>query len=279
MKKIIFLFAFLTTYQLSEGRRMMEVWIPGDFNFEDAQFYTNQKKIINVMWDFDKGAILPQSYGLLDSMVLFLKVNPGITIDISVHTDHRGNDKYNLKLTERRVKAIGDYLITKGINEKRFKTIGAGETEPIISEKEIKKTKDKNAQEILHQRNRRTEIKITNINTPMDKSPLLIPTGNWIYPDVETMKLLTGEGTASYQLTTFSQFRIIQMMEELLKKDADDLISHKKTYIVYHSKECHLNVLVLISNSVEEEAVLFSDNGNSRVYKYNNCFKSWTEVK
>jgi OOP family OmpA-OmpF porin len=57
--------------------------------------------------------------------------NPQIIIELSSHTDSKGSDDYNLKLSERRAKSVVDYMITKGITSNRLVDKGYGETKPV----------------------------------------------------------------------------------------------------------------------------------------------------
>ena len=101
----------------------------------------------------------------LDSVVQFLKKYDNISVEIGVHSDHRGSDTMNEKITRFRSEYVRNYLVCQGIQSSRITAKGYGESQPIVSEEEISKYKktDKRKYEILHQRNRRTEIKITGI--------------------------------------------------------------------------------------------------------------------
>ena len=84
------------------------------------------------------------------------------------HTDSRGNDDYNLKLSQARAQSCVDYLISKGIAKKRMIAKGYGETRPVIPQSEIDLMVDKSPEfEAAHQKNRRTAFRIigeTNLN-------------------------------------------------------------------------------------------------------------------
>ena len=81
--------------------------------------------------------------------------NPKITIELSSHTDSRGNDLYNQDLSQRRAQSAVDYIISKGIDKNRITAKGYGESRPVV----------KNAKtEVQHQANRRTEFKVTRID-------------------------------------------------------------------------------------------------------------------
>jgi len=69
-------------------------------------------------------------YGSLDAVVNVMKANPDVKIDIVGHTCDRGPEKYNQKLSERRAKAVFDYLVNHGIDPQRLSWRGYGETQP-----------------------------------------------------------------------------------------------------------------------------------------------------
>ncbi len=75
----------------------------------------------------------PESYTELDKLVSILKKNPTPIILITGHTDGVGKDSDNLVLSEQRAKSVVNYLISKGISEKRIGYKGFGETQPIAT--------------------------------------------------------------------------------------------------------------------------------------------------
>ncbi|NQX97802.1 MAG: OmpA family protein [Flavobacteriales bacterium] len=81
-------------------------------------------------------------------------------IELSAHTDSRGGDSYNQKLSQKRAQSCVDYLIEKGIATSRLVSKGYGETKLIKSDTKIAKLKFKEDKEAAHQENRRTEFKI-----------------------------------------------------------------------------------------------------------------------
>lgn len=87
--------------------------------------------------------------------------NPGWIVKLRSHTDQRGKDAYNLKLSQRRAQSCVDYLVKeKGIDPRRLVAEGKGELEPIVDEVTIKAMKIKEEQEKAYQKNRRTDFKI-----------------------------------------------------------------------------------------------------------------------
>lgn len=114
------------------------------------------KFIINdIHYDFDKHNIRPDAAAELNRLVNFLKTNPGVKIELSSHTDSRGDASYNLELSERRAQSAVNYLISKGIDRNRLRAKGYGESRLINECKDGVK-----CSEAKHQENRRTEILI-----------------------------------------------------------------------------------------------------------------------
>ncbi|GGF02417.1 OmpA family protein [Hymenobacter cavernae] len=108
----------------------------------------------NIFYDYDKANIRSDAAVELDKLVETLNDNPGITIELSSHTDSRGKDAYNQTLSQRRAQSAVDYIISKGIDKSRITAKGYGESQPVV----------KNAKtEAEYQRNRRTEFKVTKI--------------------------------------------------------------------------------------------------------------------
>lgn len=114
----------------------------------------------NVFFDLNKTDLLPESYVELSKLKKFLVQNPTYKIELSGHTDTRGEAKDNLVLSQGRAKAVVDYLIKEGIAADRLVAKGYGETQPKISDAEIAAMKTVAEQEKAHRKNRRTEYKI-----------------------------------------------------------------------------------------------------------------------
>jgi OOP family OmpA-OmpF porin len=89
-----------------------------------------------VNFDFDKDTILASSLPLLDQVSNVLLEHPEIkVVEVQGHTDDKGNDQYNLDLSQRRVESVRAYLIQKGVAPERLVAKGYGETQPIASNK------------------------------------------------------------------------------------------------------------------------------------------------
>lgn len=89
-------------------------------------------KIDNILFDYDSASIKDISTITLNSVVATLKQNPEISIALGAHTDFRGNDAYNLKLSGKRAESAMDYLISKGISSSRLTWEGYGEQKPLV---------------------------------------------------------------------------------------------------------------------------------------------------
>ncbi len=90
-------------------------------------------KIDNILFDYDSAKLKDVSKINLNTVVKTLNNNPEIMISLNAHTDFRGNDDYNLKLSNRRAASTMDYLILKGISKDRLTWKGFGETQPLIN--------------------------------------------------------------------------------------------------------------------------------------------------
>ena len=86
--------------------------------------------IENIFYDFDKATLRPESQKALDELVKLLNGNPNITIELSAHTDYKGSDLYNERLSQRRAESVVNYLIANGIAADRLTPKGYGEGKP-----------------------------------------------------------------------------------------------------------------------------------------------------
>jgi OOP family OmpA-OmpF porin len=102
-----------------------------------------------VQFNYDKADIRPADKGILDQVASVMSVNPGVNMAIEGHTDSKGSDAYNQKLSERRAKAVMTYLVGKGLAKERFMVKGFSFNKPIAS----------NDTEEGRAKNRRVEMK------------------------------------------------------------------------------------------------------------------------
>lgn len=131
----------------------------------------------NVFYAFDSAELTPESTRSLDELVELLNENPNVTIELSSHCDYRGNDAYNMRLSQRRAESVVRYLIAHGIKEDRLTPVGYGESKPKVVRKKLTETHPflhendtlteafilklpEEEQEICNALNRRTEFKV-----------------------------------------------------------------------------------------------------------------------
>ena len=111
----------------------------------------------NILYDFDKATLRPESKTELNQLVRALEMLPGLDIELRSHTDSRGSDEYNKDLSQRRAQSVVDYLIAEGIDRNRFSARGFGESRLLNDcDDGVECTEEE------HQRNRRTEFEITS---------------------------------------------------------------------------------------------------------------------
>ncbi len=96
----------------------------------DKIFLNKEIVLEDIYYDFDKWDIRPDAMPTLNALARNLELNPKIRIQLSSHTDCRGNDAYNTELSQRRAQSAVDYLVTKGINVERLSARGFGESAP-----------------------------------------------------------------------------------------------------------------------------------------------------
>lgn len=126
-----------------------------DMDFVLTKIEKKKEIVLNdIYYDFDKASLRPESKVELDKLASMLKETPNVIIQISSHTDDRGSQKYNDKLSKERAQSVVNYLIHKGIDKQRMVSKGYGERQLLI----------KNAStEDEHQKNRRTTFKVIDI--------------------------------------------------------------------------------------------------------------------
>lgn len=112
-------------------------------------------EVANVYYEHGKSRIDERKSPGLKQLIEILTEHPHVVIEIGAHTDATGSSKYNLELSEKRAKAVKDFLIKKGVTESRLKYKGYGETKLLNRCKDGVKCSDNE-----HAVNRRTEFKV-----------------------------------------------------------------------------------------------------------------------
>jgi peptidoglycan-associated lipoprotein len=132
----------------------------------------------NILYDFDKWDLRPESMVSLDKLIETLILNPTVTIEIMSHTDTRNTEEYNMILSQKRAQSVVDYLVSKGIDIERLSAKGYGKSNTKIvdasissqypflkagtqlTEQFVNSLPNDEQKEIAHQINRRTEFKV-----------------------------------------------------------------------------------------------------------------------
>ena len=123
----------------------------GDVIVSDGVIKTLKK----VYFEYNSDQIKKESYEILDAVAATIKAYPQINLmEIQGHADERGNERYNLNLTTKRAASVKRYLIKKGLEKKRLRSMGYGEYCP------IKLGHDEEDWE----ENRRVEVKVLKMN-------------------------------------------------------------------------------------------------------------------
>lgn len=144
----------------------------------DIKSHEKPIELPNILYDFARWDLRPESRDALDYLVETLNNNPNITIELASHTDSRGGETHNLELSQKRAQSVVDYLIESGIAADRLKAVGYGKSRPrtvdenlpdhlsfipedtVLTEEFIESLPTEEQREAAHQINRRTEFEV-----------------------------------------------------------------------------------------------------------------------
>lgn len=119
-------------------------------NAETVHTVGKVMRLDNLIFGIGNAKITAESYPELDEVAVMLHNNPKMVIQLEGHTDVKGDPKLNMKLSQERVTAVKNYLISKGVHKGKIKTKAYGGTRPVTREN----TED------AHKLNRRVEVRI-----------------------------------------------------------------------------------------------------------------------
>lgn len=133
--------------------------------YKHAKIEGGQIKIFEpIHFDTAKWTIKPESLPIVQDVAAIMKNTPYIRkLQVQGHTDHRGSEEYNQKLSENRAKSVMDKLIEYGVEPERLESVGRGELQPIATNK----TDEGMA------KNRRTEFHIISVQEIEKKEEIL----------------------------------------------------------------------------------------------------------
>jgi outer membrane protein OmpA-like peptidoglycan-associated protein len=130
-------------------------------HLEQSRVVLEKTRIVildKVFFEFNKAVIKPESFALLNDVAAVILAHPDVgRVRVEGHTDDKGNDAYNLKLSQQRADAVRSYLIGKGVPPDRLIGVGYGETVPI----------DTNLTELGRGNNRRVEFNLIDEIEPV----------------------------------------------------------------------------------------------------------------
>jgi outer membrane protein OmpA-like peptidoglycan-associated protein len=155
----------------SKGHFKRTLKIPRDKNKQDYnsidtivlnQITEEAIVLKNIYYDFDEWTLTKKAENAIDSFLLeVLKLNPNIKVELSSHTDAKGSDVYNIKLSQKRAESVVSYLRKKGISRERMIARGYGKTMPIAPNK----NPDGSDNPEGRQMNRRCEFRVVGYQT------------------------------------------------------------------------------------------------------------------
>lgn len=108
-------------------------------------------RINNLFFDYDRSTLRPESFPELDRLARIILGYPGLKVEIMGHTDDRGPDDYNLKLSQDRAETVKSYLASRGVDENIMAAVGYGESRPLMP----------NTTDANRQTNRRVEFRFS----------------------------------------------------------------------------------------------------------------------
>ena len=104
-----------------------------------------------VYFGFDSAELSGRAQATLDRQAAFLNVNPALVVIVEGHADERGTREYNLALGDRRATAVRDYMLAKGLNSARIRTVSYGKERPAVSgSNEVSWEKNRRAATVLN---------------------------------------------------------------------------------------------------------------------------------
>jgi OOP family OmpA-OmpF porin len=116
-----------------------------------------------ILYEYNSAELTKDAKNTIDTtLLLILQRNPDIIIEIGSHTDSRGTDEYNLKLSQKRAQSVIKYLASAGISDRRLQATGYGESQPIAPNEHPDRTDNPEGRAL----NRRTEFRIVGMVNP-----------------------------------------------------------------------------------------------------------------
>lgn len=129
----------LAGWQIGEYMDRQEAELQQAFADSEAAAISREQDVLtatfkgDVFFDFDSSTLKPGAYREIDRTANVLNRYPQTTILVEGHTDSRGAEAYNQQLSERRAQSVRDALVNRGVDSRRLRVIGYGESQTISS--------------------------------------------------------------------------------------------------------------------------------------------------
>jgi OmpA-OmpF porin, OOP family len=136
--------------QVKDGKVVQDVPLNPSNSSANKHSVGQVMRLNNLIFQVGKSKIDPESYPELDVVVNMMKENTSMIIQLEGHTDYQGNANDNMRLSELRVSAVKNYIVSKKIAKNRIKTKAFGGTQPL--------SRDDTPE--AHRLNRRVELRI-----------------------------------------------------------------------------------------------------------------------
>lgn len=162
--------AYNKNYFSTDTIRLQTQKLPSQINKEDGRRIIKKdiqlekirigvvKKLIGVYFSPNSDKVLSECEIILKRLAYMMRLNPSIKIEVASHTDSRGEDEYNLQLTQRQANSLKEFLIEQGIAETRIRARGFGESQLINQcQNDVKCSSEE------HVQNRRVEYVIIGL--------------------------------------------------------------------------------------------------------------------
>jgi len=123
--------------------------------YVDSLYIDRDFELANILYDYDKASLRPESAASLEKLTTLMKDNPSIDIEIYSYTDSKGSDAYNQNLSQERAQSVVDYLVQNGVERSRMQAKGMGNADPVAPNQVNGKDNPEGRQQ-----NRRTTFRI-----------------------------------------------------------------------------------------------------------------------
>ncbi|MEM6736904.1 MAG: OmpA family protein [Bacteroidota bacterium] len=133
------------------------------FDLASEKFEVGDIFIAYLIYDLDKWNIREENKLILDSLVILMKQNTNLIMEVGTHTN-KINPALSMRLDSRRSKSVVDYMISNGISISRLIPKGYGDQKPLIKHEDIEKINSEEERIKAMAMNRRTEFKILKID-------------------------------------------------------------------------------------------------------------------